>query len=344
MRAIRLHEFGPPENLIYEEVEDPQPAPGQVRIVVAAAGVHLIDTTIRAGVQRGPLPLPDLPAIPGREVAGVVDAVGSGVEEGWIGRRVVAHLGSASGGYAELAVREANAVHALPDGVAEDEAVAMIGTGRTTLGILEVARLTPGDVALITAAAGGIGSLLVQAVREAGATAVGLAGGEAKVARVRELGATVAIDYTARDWTEAVREALGDAQLTVAFDGVGGAVGRGALELLAPGGRLILFGWSSGEPTRLSASDLFARGLTASAAIGPRILSRPGGVRDLEERALAALADGRLVPLMQRFALAEAGAAHAALETRATVGKTVLVPSGHTASGPPGVEGTGSTM
>jgi NADPH2:quinone reductase len=326
MRAIRLHEFGPPENLVYEEVEDPQPGPGQVRIAVAAAGVHLIDTTLRAGVQRGPLPLPDLPAIPGREVAGVVDALGSGVEEGWLGRHVVAHLGPASGGYAELAVRDVDAVHALPEGVAEDEAVAMIGTGRTTLGILEVAQPTTGDVALITAAAGGIGSLLVQGVREAGAVAVGLAGGEAKVARVHELGATVAIDYTERDWTEAVREALGDARATVAFDGVGGDVGRGALELLAPGGRLILFGWSSGEPTRLSASDLFARGLTASAAIGPRILNRPGGLRDLEQRALAALAEGRLVPLVQRFRLSDAAAAHAALEARETVGKAVLVP------------------
>jgi NADPH2:quinone reductase len=326
MRAIRLHEFGPPENLVYEEVEDPQPGAGQVRIAVAAAGVHLIDTTIRAGVQRGPLPLPDLPAIPGREVAGVVDALGAGVDEIWLGRRVVAHLGPASGGYAELAVREVDAVHALPDGVAEDKAVAMIGTGRTTLGILEVAQVAPDDVALITAAAGGIGSLLVQAVREAGAVAVGVAGGEEKVARVHELGATVAIDYTAPDWAEAVREALGDARVTVAFDGVGGTLGRGALELLAPGGRLILFGWSSGEPTRLSASDLFARGLTASAAIGPRILNRPGGMRDLEEQALAALAEGRLSPLVQRFALAEAAAAHAALEARATVGKAVLVP------------------
>jgi NADPH:quinone reductase len=326
VHAIRLHEFGPPENLVYEEVEDPQPGPGQVRIAVAACGVHLIDTTIRAGVQRGPLPLPDLPAIPGREVAGIVDALGSGVDEGWLGRRVVAHLGPASGGYAELAVREVDAVHALPDGVAEDEAVAMIGTGRTTLGILEVAQLTPGDVALITSAAGGIGSLLVQAVRAAGAVAVGLAGGEAKLARVQELGATAAIDYTEPEWTDAVREALGDARVTVAFDGVGGDVGRGAMELLAPGGRLILFGFSSGEPTRLSAADLFARGLTASAAIGPRILNRPGGMRDLEEQALAALAEGRLRPLVQRFPLAEAAAAHAALEARGTVGKAVLVP------------------
>ena len=326
MRAVRLHEFGPAEKLIYEEVYDPQPAAGQVRIAVTAAGVHLIDTTIRAGLQRGPQPLPELPTIPGREVAGVIDEVGAGVDADWLGRRVVAYLGPASGGYAELAVREVDAVHALPDGVAEDAAVAMIATGRTTLGILEIARLVPADVALITAAAGGIGSLLVQAARGAGARSVALAGGEAKVERARELGASLAIDYTAPGWTEAVRGALGDAQATIAFDGVGGEVGRGALELLAPGGRLILFGWSSGEPTRLSATDLYARGLTASAAIGPRILNRPGGLRDLEEQALEALAEGRLVPLLQRFALADAATAHTALETRATVGKAILVP------------------
>ena len=243
-----------------------------------------------------------------------------------MGRRVVAHLGPASGGYAELAVREAEALHALPDGLADDAAVAMIGTGRTALAILEVAALTADDVVLVTAAAGGLGSLLVQAARNAGATVVGVAGGPAKVQRVAQLGATVAVDYSAPDWSDAVRAALDGRAVTVALDGVGGALGRGALELLGAGGRLILFGFSSGEPTELSAGDLFARGITASAAIGARIAQRPGGLRDLEEQALAAAADGRLVPLVQRFALAEAAAAHEAIERRATVGKTVLVP------------------
>ena len=103
MHAIRLHEFGPAENLRYEEVVDPRPGARQVRIAVAAAGVHLIDTKLRAGAQMGPLPLPELPTIPGREVAGVIDALGIDVDEGWLGRRAVAHLGPASGGYADLA-------------------------------------------------------------------------------------------------------------------------------------------------------------------------------------------------------------------------------------------------
>jgi NADPH:quinone reductase len=326
MHAIRLHAFGPPENLRYERVDDPRPGPGQARIAVAAAGVHLIDTVLREGRPMGPLALPDLPTIPGREVAGTVDAVGPEVDERWLGRRVVAHLGPASGGYAELAVREAEALHALPDGLADDAAVAMIGTGRTALAILEVARPTADDVVLVTAAAGGLGSLLVQAARNARATVVGVAGGPAKVDRVRQLGADVAVDYAAAGWSDAVRAALDGRDVTVALDGVGGAIGRGALELLGVGGRLILFGAASGEQIELSVGDLYSRGLTVSAAIGARIAQRPGGLRALEEQALAAAADGRLLPLVQRFALAQAAAAHTAIQARGTVGKTVLVP------------------
>ena len=158
MHAIRLHEFGPPENLRYEEVPDPEPGGGQVRIAVEAAGVHLIDTSIRAGRSGGPFPLPELPMIPGREVAGTA-----------AGRRVVAHLGMASGGYAELALAPEEALHEIPEGLASDVAVAAIGTGRTAIGILEVAELRPDDVVLVTAAAGGLGGLFLQAARRAGA-------------------------------------------------------------------------------------------------------------------------------------------------------------------------------
>jgi NADPH2:quinone reductase len=316
MRAIVLREFGAPEHLRLEDVEDPRPGPGQVRIATRAAGVHLIDTKLRAGVQMGAVPLPDLPAIPGREVAGVVDEVGEDVDGGWVGRRVVAHLGPASAGYAELAVREAEAVHALPDGLAEDAAVAMIGTGRTTMAILDDAAIGAGDVVLVTAAAGGIGSLLVQAARAAGATVIGAAGGPEKAERVRALGAHRAVDYSAQRWADEVGE------VTVALDGVGGELGRAALELLAPGGRLILYGFASGEPTRLAAGDLFRRGITVSAAIGARVRA----TRELETRALAAAAAGDLVPALQRFPLAHAAAAHTAIERRATTGKVVLIP------------------
>lgn len=111
MRAIRLHAFGPAENLVHERTEAPVPAPGQVRIAVAAAGVHLLDTALRQGFQ-GPAPaLPELPTIPGREVAGTVDALGPGTDPDWLGRQVVVHLGFAPGGYAEYAVADADRLH-----------------------------------------------------------------------------------------------------------------------------------------------------------------------------------------------------------------------------------------
>ncbi|MEU8173171.1 zinc-binding dehydrogenase [Microbispora hainanensis] len=329
MYAIRLHAFGPAENLVYEEAEDPEPGPGQVRVAVRAAGVHLVDTTLRAGKYGGgPISVPDLPTIPGREVAGVVDAVGSGADPGLIGRRVVTHLGMVPGGYAELAVRDAAAIHEIPDGLGYGEAVAMIGTGRTTMGILDVAQIQADDVMVVTAAAGGIGNLLVQAGVRAGATVVGLAGGPAKVSRVLELGAHHAVDYTAPGWPDEVKALLGDREATLALDGVGGTIGRATLELLGVGGRIVLFGWSDAEagPTALTTEDLYQRGITAAVGIGPRVLKRPGGLRSLEERALAAAGSGALVPLVQSFPLKDAAAAHTALETRATTGKVVLVP------------------
>jgi NADPH2:quinone reductase len=123
-----------------------------------------------------------------------------------------------------------------------------------------------------------------------------------------------------------VREALEGRSVTLALDGVGGEIGRGALELLGPGGRIVMFGWSSGKPLELSTGDLYAGGITASAAVGPRITQRRGGMRDLETRALAEVAAGRLVPTVTPFPLADAARAHAALEGRSTVGKTVLLP------------------
>src|SRR5690606_34656570 len=142
----------------------------------------------------------------------------------------------------------------------------------------------------------------------------------AKVERVRANGATAAVDYREPGWPERVAAALGDRSPTLLLDGVGGDAGRGALELLAPGGRVVMFGWSSGEMLPLTAGDLYAHGLAAGAAAGPRLLQRPGGLRPLEARALEEAAAGRLVPAVQTFPLADAAAAHAALEGRATVG------------------------
>jgi NADPH2:quinone reductase len=326
MRAIRQHEFGGPEQLRLEEVPDPHPAGGEVRIRVESAGVHLLDTMIRQG-RGGPRVATSLPMTPGREVAGAIDEVGGGVDADLIGRRVVADLGLTSGGYAELALARAASVHFVPDDVDADSAVAMIGTGRTTMAILELAAPTADDVVLITAAAGGIGTLLIQASHAAGATVVGAAGGADKVALVRRIGADHAIDYSRPDWPNVVRDALAGRPVTLVLDGVGGQLGRDALELLGVAGRLVMFGSSSGSLTELSAADLFGRGISAASAIGARILQRPGGTRTLEHNALEALSSKQLIPVTgQRFALADAAAAHIALQSRATTGKTVLRP------------------
>jgi NADPH2:quinone reductase len=324
MHAVRLHAFGPAENLSYEEVPDPVPAAGQVRISVEAAGVHLLDTALRAGTAGGgPVAPPELPTIPGREVAGTVDAVGPDVDQAWIGTRVVVHLGPVPGGYAERAVAKVESLHEIPDHLDGATAVATIGTGRTAAGILEQAALNEDDVVLVTAAAGGMGSLFVQSARNAGATVIGLAGGPEKVRQVRDLGAQYAVDYTVGDWPEQVREHLAGRELTVVLDGVGGENGQQAFDLLGVGGRILMFGWSGGGPVRVTTEDLMNRGLSATWAIGPKLMRK---LRGLETAALQESVEGRWVPLVTRFPLAKVADAHRALENRETVGKVVLIP------------------
>ncbi|WP_432020079.1 zinc-binding dehydrogenase [Streptomyces sp. 1222.5] len=323
MHAVRLHAFGPAENLIHEEVADPVPGPGQVRVAVAAAGVHLLDAALREG-HPGPLPAPPvLPTVPGREIAGTVDALGAGTDAGWLGRRVVAHLGTVPGGYAELAVTAADRLHEIPEGLDPAAAVAMIGTGRTALGITGFAEPGPDDVVVVPAAAGGIGTLLVQYAKNAGATVVGLAGGADKTARVHANGADLAVDYTAPGWPAEVRARLAGRPATLVYDGVGGTVAEEAVALLGPGGRHLLFGWSA-EGVGTGRGHV-VDGLTES-VLGPCMLRRAGGLRALERRALDEAARGRLRPAVTRFPLAEAAAAHRALENRRTTGKVVLEP------------------
>jgi NADPH:quinone reductase len=326
MKAIRQHAFGGPGELRLEDVPDPQPGEGQVRIRVQAAGVHLLDTVIRKG-QASPRAMPALPMTPGREVAGVVDQAGPDTDSALVGRRVVADLGLASGGYAELALADASSVHDIPASLDAGQAVAMIGTGRTAMAILELAQPAPGDVVVVTAAAGGIGTLLVQAARNAGATVIAAAGGPGKTALAHDLGAAVTADYLQPDWAQQARAGLPSRGATLALDGVGGDIGHTAMNLLGAGGRLIMYGQASGNLIPLTADDLYRLGITAAAAIGARILQRPGGLADLETQAIQAAAQGHLRPVIgQRYALGAAAAAHTAIETRSTTGKTILQP------------------
>ncbi|MDX2971975.1 zinc-binding dehydrogenase [Kribbella solani] len=324
MKAIRLHEFGPAENLRYEDVPDPVPTAGMVLLDVEAAGVHLVDTMIRTGpVPDSPFPVPELPTIPGREVAGRVSAVGPDVDEAWIGKRVVVHLGMVPGGYAERAVAKVESLYELPGHVDAADAVAAIGTGRTTAGILREANLTADDVVIVTSAAGGIGSYAIQSARNVGAVAIGLAGGPAKVEIVRSLGAQYAVDYRDPDWVQVLKGELGDREPTLLLDGVGGENGQRAFELLGHGGRALLFGASGGGPIQFTQDDLIARGLSVSWTLGAKMARQ---LRSLEREAVDETVAGRWKALTTPFPLAAAAAAHQALETRAATGKVVLIP------------------
>lgn len=322
MRAIRLHRFGTPDGLVLDDLPDLEPGPGEVRVAVAAAGVHLLDTSLRRG-EAGPLPLPELPTVPGREVAGVVDAVGPGTERTWLGRRVVAHLGQVPGGYAEQAVTAATSLFEVPDHVPWPDAVAAVGTGRTALGVLETEPPRADDVVLVPSAAGGLGWLLAQGALAAGATVVAAASRPAALADLR---ADLVVDYTEPGWAERVRSELGG--VTLVYDGVGGEVGRAALELLRPGGRHVLLGWSSGTPTDITTGDLVRLGVTAGWALGARMHALPGGIPGLAARALARVAAVEWRPLVTTYPLDDAARAHADLEGRRALGKVVLLTGG----------------
>ena len=324
MHAIRLHAFGPPENLVLDELPDLEPGAGEVRIAVEASGVHLLDTTIRRG-EPGPLPPPELPTIPGREVAGVVDAVGPDADRAWLGRRVVAHLGPVPGGYAEQAVTTADKLFEVADHVSFPDAVAAVGTGRTALGVVELEPPTADDVVLVPSAAGGLGWLLVQSALAAGATVVAAARG-ARTEALAALGAHVVVDYAQPGWDEKVRADTGGVSLV--YDGVGGEVGRQSLELLRPGGRLVMFGFSAGAPTQITTDDLMGRGISAGWSLGARMVALPGGIPGLAGRALEKVAAGEWRPLVSTYPLSGAGRAHADLEDRRALGKVVLTP-GH---------------
>ncbi|MFC6016926.1 zinc-binding dehydrogenase [Plantactinospora solaniradicis] len=317
MRAVWLTEFGGPEVLVATDRPDPVAGPGQVVVAVEFANITFVETQLRAGAGPGGF-RPELPVIPGNGVGGLVDSVGPGVDPALVGRRVVSGTGG-SGGYAERAVAKAEDLIEVPDGLPLDSAVALLADGRTATLLIRTARIRTGERILVEAAAGGVGSLLVQLGTAAGATVVAATGGGRKGELARELGADVAVDYQAPGWTDRVRGAVG--AVDVVFDGVGGTVGRAAFELLDRNGRMVSFGLASGTWTDIP--DEVARQRGATIVRVPR--SDPAELRELTRAALAEARAGRLRPVIgQRFPLERAADAHAAIESRATVGKTLL--------------------
>lgn len=322
MRVVRVREFGPPEVLRIEDAAQPRPAAGQVLVAVEVAGVCFGDTIVRSG--RYPFPLP---YVPGLEAGGRVAAVGPDVHPSLVGTRVVADTLAMTGGYAESALAEADRVHAVPAGLPLTEAVAVFRSGAVAVGLVAAMGVTPDDTVLVTAAAGRIGSLLVQRAKAAGAAQViGAAAGARKTAAVRNFGADLAVDYRQRDWVARVKEATGGRGADVVFDAVGGDIGGGALEAAADGtGRIGLYGFTSGTWTALDARTLGRRGLTVSGALG-RSFAKPAAEQraDVTE-ALRAAGEGRLLPRVHgTYPLERAAGAHAALEGRRTVGAVLL--------------------
>lgn len=330
MRAIVQREFGESDVLRIEETPLPIPGEGEVRVRVAAAGVHAVDLDIRRDAAPPSMPRPTLPMTPGREIAGVVDAVGAGVDAALVGERVVAHVGFRSGGYAEFALAAASTLHRIADGATFSQAVATIGTGRTAQLVWDAAQIRSTDVVVIPGASGGLGSQLVQLALSEGATVVALHGGSAKRDVVEGLalgekharGRLVPLDANDESWPELMAEQLGGRQPSVLVDGVGGATARTALESLGRGGRVAIIGWSSGEILRLDTDDIVRGSLTVTVPLGRPVAD----LRALETAALAALSEGRTSPPVDEYRLEDAGVAHDAIAQRRQRGKVVLVP------------------
>jgi NADPH:quinone reductase len=290
----------------------------QVVIDVEVANVTFVETQVRAGHPPNLAMLPALPAILGNGVGGVITSTGPGVDLELIGRRVITSL-RGTGGYAERAVADKLGLIHVPDQLSMEQAVAVLADGRTAMLLVGAAAIRPGETVLVEAAAGGVGSLLVQLARGAGACVIGAVGSEHKLQVARELGANDVVDYTDTRWLAAL--AAEHVSVDIVFDGVGGTIGRSAFELLRPGGRFCPFGMASGSFAPVSDEEAAACGV---ALVRPGRLT-PGELHDTAQKAVAETAAGRLHPLIgQTFPLERAADAHAAMERRATVGKTLL--------------------
>jgi len=259
MQAVRAKSFGTPDVLVLEEVPIPQPGPGRVLIRVESAGVNFSDVKRR---RNDAYPFPTtLPYTPGGEVAGTVEALGEGVEGPPVGTPVFALAGEdGSTGYAQFALANASGVIPTPPGLSADVASALVIAGSTALLLLkEAAHLRAGEAVLVQGAAGGVGSYAVQVAKLLGAgTVIGAAGTPEKREAVLALGADHAVDYTQEDWPKQVRELTGGRGVDVVLEMAGGAAFQQGLSCLAPFGRAVVYGSSSGEPLRMGPETIDA--------------------------------------------------------------------------------------
>ncbi|MEV6068964.1 zinc-binding dehydrogenase [Nocardia sp. NPDC052001] len=327
MRVVEAKAFGDPEVLAVNEVPDPVAGAGEVVVAVAAADVMFLDTMLRSGVGRDYFPVHP-PFVPGGAVSGVVESVGPGVDAQWIGRRVATPTadsgigsGTPTGGYAEKVLAKADTLSIVPEDLTLDQAVALVHDGRTALAVADRADLRAGEWVLITAAAGGLGTLLIQLARTAGARVIAAARGEAKLALAQRLGAEAVVDYSRPDWVDQVREITGGVHAVL--DGAGGRIGGDSVAALVPGGRLLGYGNAAGGFAAVDSEAAAARDITVLTLFD--ITAAGTDWVALHDRVQAEAAAGRLeVVIGQRFALADAAAAHTAIESRAAAGRTIL--------------------
>jgi NADPH:quinone reductase len=323
VKAIRVDRLGGPEVLQLSDIPVPTPGPGEVLVRQTAIGVNFIDTYLRSGLYPAQVPF-----VLGREGAGTVEAVGPGVTEPQAGQRV-AYAQSALGAYAEAHVVPAKECVVIPDGIDDRTACAAMLQGITAHYLAhDTYPLKSGDVALVHAAAGGVGALLVQFAKMRGATVIATAGGPDKVQLAKEAGADHAIDYKAVDFAAAVRELVGEHAVHVAYDAVGKDTWERSLNTLRPRGYLVVYGNSSGPVPAIDPLKLMSSGslYVTRPTMGHYVLTREelmGRVNDIFGGIMA----GKLkVRIGAAYPLADAGQAHRDLEARKTVGKLLLIP------------------
>ena len=344
MRAWRTHEYGPPlEALQLDEVEVPQPDPGDVRVRVQAFPLNLNDLERITGGNM--MVEPELPYSPGMEVMGVVDACGDGTEE-WLGRRVVATTKGANGGYAEYAVCPAVSTFEMPPSIPLPAAAALYFPFHLAwLGLYDRAALQAGESVLIHAGAGGSGSAAIQLAKHRGARVFATAGTDAKVALCRELGADVGINYTTTDFAEVVLAETGNVGVDVVFDNVGESVMEASLKCTAYNGRYLMMGFASNKAVADEPFIVPRRLATANVKLcGVLLAYATDDMADLVKTAMGwNFASGRLGAEIMReiIELVEAGAVRAvvgdvvgfddipraitAMADRETTGRTIVM-------------------
>ncbi|NKY54424.1 quinone oxidoreductase family protein [Nocardia vermiculata] len=320
-QAFRFYETGAPEVLRWEDVEVGEPGPAEVRIRHEAVGLNFADTYFRTGVYPGPLP-----AGMGVEAAGVIESVGSDVTGFASGDRVT-YTGSPLGAYSTERVMPAEHLIALPDDIAFDTAAAMTMRGLTAAYLLRrIYPLQAGDTVLLHAAAGGVGLIFTQWAKLLGLTVIGTVSTDAKAEVARAHGCDHTIVYTRENVPERVRELTGGAGVKVVYDSIGKTTFRSSLDSLARRGLLVCFGTASGPIPPIDAMQLAIKGsvFVTRPALADYVAD-PAERAELANELFSHVGAGRIrVAINQRYALADAVAAHRDLEKGISVGSSVL--------------------